>query len=91
MNISEKNLRLMCEELMDKLWGDKLEIPVVISNRMTNSLGLFYSSTVYKNGQIPYHHHKSYHPSYINDNDIIRVLSHLLYFLMNSILINFLI
>ena len=51
MKISEKNLRLMCEELMDKLWGDKLEIPVVISSRMTNSLGLFYSSTVYKNGQ----------------------------------------
>lgn len=51
MKISEKNLRLMCEELMDKLWGDKLEIPVVISSRMTNSLGLFYSSMVYKNGK----------------------------------------
>lgn len=51
MKISEKNLRLMCEELMDKLWGDTLEIPVVISNRMTSSLGLFYSSMVYKNGQ----------------------------------------
>lgn len=51
MKITEKNLRLMCEELMAKLWGDKLEIPVVISSRMTNSLGLFYSKTIYIKGK----------------------------------------
>lgn len=51
MKITEKNLKLMCEELMNKLWGDKLEIPVMVSGRMTNSLGLFYSRTVYVRGE----------------------------------------
>lgn len=52
MKITQKELKLICEELMEKLWNDKLEIPVVISGRMSNSLGLFYYQTTTRNGQV---------------------------------------
>lgn len=52
MKINQKELQLICEELMKKLWNDKLEIPVVISGRMSSSLGLFYYQTRTINGKV---------------------------------------
>lgn len=51
MKINNKELKLICDELMEQLWGDKLEIPVTISGRLTRSLGLFYYRTVYNSGE----------------------------------------
>ena len=51
MKINQKELQLICEELMEKLWNDKLEIPVEISSRMTRCLGSFTATESTINGK----------------------------------------
>ena len=38
MRINQNALQLMCEELMNKLWGDQLEIPVEVSDNMPTTI-----------------------------------------------------
>lgn len=39
--LNEVELNTVCKELMNEIWGDSLDIPVVISNRLTSTFGQF--------------------------------------------------
>lgn len=51
MKITQKELQLICEDLMKAIWNDKLDIPVTISKRLINSLGTFHAVNKKVNGK----------------------------------------